>query len=257
MCAFSPLIMAENLPPPRTSTQLTQRASNIYSPVLNRHIQVLSNEPSLYGANGEVKWLPQHTNLLKSWKGQAFVHLWTQAATMYVYRRVYTILSFPILILSSISGTIVYASNSWVKYAISALSIFTAILASLQRQIRPSERAQEHLVVVQKYTVLIRNINMTIHLPDDQRPDPSTFINQIKLELDALASSQPDPLEIVLYWFNRRFRVSFEKALYGDSLREIIQRDHMIDYAEKESKDATDGNRNSNVRQPFASGSGM
>ncbi len=228
--------MAENLgtDPPRVSGAITQRASHIFSPVLNRHIQVLSNE-SMYGQGGDGKWLPTHMDLLTNWKGQAFVHLWTQAATMYVYRRIYTVLSFPILIFSSVSGTIVYSSHAWVKYAISALSIVTAILASLQRQIRPSERAQEHLSIVQKYTVLIRNINMTLNLPEDQRPDASTFIHQIKLEMDALASSQPDPLEIVLYWFNRRFRVSFEKALYGDSLREIIRRDHMISYAEKES----------------------
>jgi hypothetical protein len=116
------------------------------------------------------------------------------------------------------------------------LSVFTAILTSLQRQVRPSERAQEHLACVQKYSVLIRNINMTLNLPEDQRPDPATFIHQIKLELDALANSQPDPLELVIYWFNRRFHVSFEKALYGDSLREIIRRDHMITYAEKEAE---------------------
>jgi hypothetical protein len=211
----------------------TQRASSIYSPVLNRHIQVLSNDSP---AQEETRWLDTHVDLLNIWKGQAFVHLWTQAATMYIYRRVYTVLSFPILIISSVTGTIVYASERWIKYAISALSILTAILTSLQRQIRPSERAQEHLVIVQKYTVLIRNINMTLNLPEDQRPDPSTFIHQIKLELDALAGSQPDPIEIVMYWFNKRFHVSFEKALYGDSLREIIRRDHMITYAEKETQ---------------------
>jgi hypothetical protein len=232
--------MADILPSsqPRVSTQInTQRASHIYSPVLNRHIQVLSNDPVTN--NGDQIWLRTHSQLLKTWKGQAFVHLWTQAATMYVYRRIYTFLSFPILIFSSISGTIVYATSPWIKYTISALSILTAILASLQRQIRPSERAQEHLAIVQKYTVLIRGINMTLNLPESERPDPSTFIHQIKLELDTLASNQPDPLDFVIQWFNRRFNVSFEKALYGDSLQEIIHKDMMISYAEKETNDRT------------------
>lgn len=211
---------------------ISHRASSIYSPVLNRHIQVLTQETG--SGENRPKWLQTHVDLLMNWKGQAFVHLWTQAATMYVYRRIYSVLSFPILIISSVSGAIVYSSISWIKYMVSAFAILTAILTSLQRQIRPSERAQEHLSVVQKYTVLIRNINMTVNLPEDQRPDASTFIHQIKLELDALANSQPDPLEIVLSWFNMRFHVSFEKALYGDSLREIIRRDHMISYAEKE-----------------------
>lgn len=225
---------------PRVSAGTSQRASHIYSPVLNRHIQILTNDTP------PQKWPDEITTLLKTWKGQAFVHLWTQAATMYVYRRIYTVLSFPILIFSTLAGTIVYSSKPWIKYTISALSIFTAILASLQRQVRPSERAQEHLAVVQKYSVLIRSINMTINLPADQRPEASTFLNQIKLELDALASSQPDPLQIVIHWFNRRFHVSFEKALYGDSLQELIQKDQMVRDAQKETTTTSDQTRKSN-----------
>ncbi len=224
----------------------TQRVSSVYSPVLNRHLTIEAknnHDTTTSNANGVMKWISTHVDLLATWKGQAFVHLWTQAATMYVYRRVYTFLSFPILIISSVTGTIVYSNVPSIKYIISALSVLTAILTSLQRQVRPSERAQEHLAIVQKYSVLIRNINMTLNLPEDQRPDPATFIHQIKLELDALANSQPDPLEVVIHWFNRRFHVSFEKALYGDSLREIIRRDHMITYAEKEAERAMKTNQ--------------
>lgn len=221
--------------------QTAQRVSSVYSPVLKRHLTIEARsmpDPASNVPGGMMKWITTHVDLLMAWKGQAFVHLWTQAATMYVYRRIYTLLSFPILIISSVTGTIVYSNLPSIKYIISALSVLTAILTSLQRQVRPSERAQEHLAIVQKYSVLIRNINMTLNLPEDQRPDPATFIHQIKLELDALANSQPDPLELVIYWFNRRFHVSFEKALYGDSLREIIRRDHMITYAEKEAERA-------------------
>jgi hypothetical protein len=176
-------------------------------------------------------WEQTHVDLLLTWKGQAFVHLWTQAASMYLYRRLYTLFSFPILIISTITGTIVYADSRLTKYVISALSLIMAILSSLQRQIRPSERAAEHLAIVQKYNVIIRNINTTICLPEDQRPDPGIFIQNIKQQLDNIANSQPEPLEIVITFFNRRFKVSVEKALYGDSLQELLDRDNKINEA--------------------------
>lgn len=173
-------------------------------------------------------WEDTHVHLLQSWKAQAFVHLWTQAASQYMFRRLYTVLSFPILIISTITGTIVYSENKMTKYAISALSLIMAILSSLQRQIRPSERAQEHATYVQKYNIIIRNINTTLSLPEDQRPDPGTFIQNVKEQLDTLANTQAEPPEFILYYFNRRFKVSVEKALYGDSLQELLQRDQMI-----------------------------
>lgn len=176
-------------------------------------------------------WEQTHVELLQTWKGHAFVHLWMQAASMYLYRRLYTCFSFPILIISTITGTIVYAENRLTKYVISALSLIMAILSSLQRQIRPSERAAEHLSIVQKYNVIIRNINTTISLPEDQRPEPGIFIQNIKQQLDNLVNSQPEPLEIVITFFNRRFKVSVEKALYGDSLQELLERDHKISEA--------------------------
>lgn len=151
-----------------------------------------------------------------------------QAASLYMFRRIYTLTSFPILIISTITGTIVYSDSRVTKYAISALSLMMAILSSLQRQIRPSERAQEHSLFVQKYNVIIRSINTTLSLPDDQRPCPNLFIQQVKEQLDSLANTQPEPPEFIIYYFNRRFRVSVEKALYGDSLHELLARDPLI-----------------------------
>lgn len=182
-------------------------------------------------------WEETHVHLLLSWKAQAFVHLWMQAASLYMFRRLYTFFSFPILIISTVTGTIVYSDSRITKYAISALSLIMAILSSLQRQIRPSERAQEHSVFVQKYTIIIRNINTTLSLPEDQRPDPGTFIQHCKEQLDTLANTQPEPSEFIIYYFNRRFKVSVEKALYGDSLQELLARDQFIcEYMNQDDK---------------------
>lgn len=186
------------------------------------------NDNKSYEETHSDMWEDTHIHLLQSWKAQAFVHLWTQAASQYLFRRLYTVLSFPILIISTVTGTIVYDNGRVTKYAISALSLIMAILSSLQRQIRPSERAQEHATFVQKYNIIIRNINTTLSLPEDQRPDPGAFIQAIKEQLDTLANTQPEPPEFILYYFNRRFKVSVEKALYGDSLQELLARDNMI-----------------------------
>lgn len=102
----------------------------------------------------------------------------------------------PIVILSSIAGTSIFASlesspETWIKILIGCLSITAAVLASLQTFLDYNKQAERHKNAGTKYGTLRREIEERISLLDSENITDKKFIEDFRKKWDALDQESP------------------------------------------------------------------
>ena len=167
-------------------------------------------------------WTQDSVRALLRWKSQAFVHMYLQDKSSYHFRLIYNALTFPVILLSTISSTTIFsADNTQVRVFVATVSITCACLAALQRQVRPAENAEHHWGTAHRYQSLIHRIESCLNMVPGMRPTMRRFVEAVRSEFDALLRTQRDPPRYVLSRFERSYgRV--EGILYGDEIAEMI-----------------------------------
>jgi len=183
------------------------------------------------------EWNPIHENILKEWKAKSFAYLWLQNNSCYYYITIYNWLAYIVIIFSSFSAATMFAlTNSssndlcketsfgisiiYVQYIIGSLTLLSAILTSLIRQIKPGEMYQIHSSTTKKYNSLIRSIDKCLSLISDLRPEPNSFIDKTGNELENLAENQIEPPLFIIKKFEKIFG-PIDRILYGEDMVEI------------------------------------
>lgn len=168
-------------------------------------------------------WNEQHEEILKEWKAKCFVHLWLQDASAYYYSDMHNLLSYPVIILSSISSAALFSSNnSIIKYMVGVFALTSGVLTAITRQMKPGELHQQHAMTSRRYHNLIRNIDTCLSLTVNLRPSPNMFIEKLGIEIDTLATSQLDPPLIVLKRFEKKYG-TIDRMLYGQDIVELMK----------------------------------
>jgi hypothetical protein len=120
----------------------------------------------------------------------------------------------------SSSTTILGIPLGIIQYIIGTLSLLSAILTGVIRQLKPGEMYQQHASIAKRYHNLIRSIDACLSLTSSLRPNPVIFIERAGVELDNLANTQLEPPLIVI----RRFEAIYgplERVLYGEDVIEL------------------------------------
>ncbi len=173
-------------------------------------------------------WRDSDVEMLRKWKSQCFVHMWLQSGSCYLYRLVYNILSFPIIILSTVTSGTLFASNTFegtkIKYVAASGALVSAVLAALIRQLEPVEKAEQYSMTTSRYHNIIRDLDSCLAMRDDLRDPAKTFIDRVRTEMNAISTIEPTPSIFVVAAFRRRFG-DVETALYGEDILEIVLRD--------------------------------
>lgn len=168
-------------------------------------------------------WNEQHEEILKEWKAKCFVNLWLQDASSYFYTKLYNWLSYPVIIVSSLSSAALFSSdNLIIKYIVGVMTLSSGILTAITRQLKPGELHQQHSLTTRRYHNLIRSIDTCLSLTVPMRPQPSTFIEKIGLEIDTLAASQLDPPLKIIKQFEKKFG-PLDRMLYGEDIVELMK----------------------------------
>lgn len=168
-------------------------------------------------------WSEIHENILKEWKAKCFVNLWLQDASAYYYSKVYNWLSFPVIIISSVSSAALFSSeNQIAKYFIGGMAMVAGILTSISRQTKPGELYQQHMLITRRYHNLIRSIDTCLSLPNSMRTEPMIFIEKIGSEIDILMDTQLDAPHHVIQSFERIYG-PIERLLYGQDIVELLK----------------------------------
>jgi hypothetical protein len=180
-------------------------------------------------------WTPAHEQILKEWKAKAFVYLWLQSNSCYYYVRLYNWLAYTVIVFSSFASATMFSLTSSpdgctthllgihigiVQYIIGTVSLLSALLTGVIRQLRPGEMYQQHATMSKRYHTLIRSIDVCLSLIDTLRPDPAMFIERVGLELDNLANNQVDPPLRIIKLFEKTYG-PLERILYGEDVVEL------------------------------------
>lgn len=169
-------------------------------------------------------WHHNHEQILREWKAKCFVNMWLNTASSYYYAKVHDILTYPVIIFSSITSATLFTGThtDFVKYLVSALTLLTGILTVVMRQMRPGELYQEYSNIAKRYRALIRLIDTCLELPVELRILPDNFIEKVNSEMNVLNSSQLLPPLYVIRVFEKKFG-SIDEKMFGEDIIELIQ----------------------------------
>ena len=170
-------------------------------------------------------WKVDYEKILKEWKARAFINMWLQLHSSYYYKFINNVLTFPVIILSSISSATIFAiDNQIARYVIATFSIMSVIMTSLMMEFSPDQKQEEHLSTTRQYTKMIKNIDYCLSLPVDMRPEPIQYIEKINNEFDNVNETEAIVPKYVIKKFEIRFG-NLDKILYGEAIVDILIED--------------------------------
>lgn len=151
-------------------------------------------------------WTNETEALLQGWADISSCFKWMHENSFRKYSKVNNYFAIPIIVLSTISGTLNvslqgYVPSSYLNIAqagIGALGIFTGILTTLQNLFKYAQLSEAHNNVSIGWSKLNRNIQIELSVERDSRKDADSFIKICRSEYDRLIEQSPTiPLDII------------------------------------------------------------
>jgi hypothetical protein len=129
-------------------------------------------------------------------------------------RRRYVMIGIPIVVLTTIVGTSVFASlqhetvSTPLRILVGSLSILAAVMSSLQAFLRYGTRAEGHRIATIRYETLRRDMSETLAIPRGSRTDPVRELDSVRQRLDRYAKESPIVDERLWATLERQFHLS-------------------------------------------------
>jgi hypothetical protein len=142
------------------------------------------------------------TALLSKWHKRARINQLQHYEAADYYSKAHNAIGIPVVILSSIVGTTVFATlqkqvDVRIQIAVGALSVIAAVLTALQTFLRYSERAEKHRSTAAAYAVVRHRLERVTNTPVTIRPPLKELIDAISGQVDSLSQSAPNVPERV------------------------------------------------------------
>jgi len=177
-------------------------------------------------------WSDEIEELLSEWGEVAMCYAYLHNFGQRKYKKKYHHLQIPIIILSTLTGTANFATESYVptdfKQGFSAfvgsLNIFCGILGTLLSFLRYSEIYEGHRIAALAWSKLSRNIEIELSLQDKKRKPCRDFLKICRSEYDNLLESSPNVDLDIINDFNKKFNnkyPSVRKPVICNGLKEI------------------------------------
>ena len=166
------------------------------------------------------QWCPNQENLLKRWAEKAAGYRWLHNHARVSYKRQHDWLSYPSIIISSITGVGGFAvlspdTNSMsndqkqkiiiFQYFFAFMNVVAGILTSISKFNNSARLVETHSAMSVQYSKLYRNIDMELSLETQHREDVLDFVNKIRVEYDRLLDEAPDIPSDSIAAFNEAF----------------------------------------------------
>lgn len=172
---------------------------------------------SLHRNDGPIVWHPQQEKLLKQWGEMASANRWMHYNTHLRYVRLTRWFTLPVIILSSLTGTMNFAQTSFpveyqaaVPLVIGTINLIMGIITTVGSFLRVNELAEGNRVAALSYGKLASNIRVELVLPVSERTmGGSDFIALCRAEMDRLSEQTPD----IPACIEEKFRKSFDDII--------------------------------------------
>jgi hypothetical protein len=166
-------------------------------------------------------WCPKQEQLLIRWAEKAAGYRWLHNHARLHFKRVNDWLSYPSIIISSITGVGGFAVLNpsgdegvssetkskimFIQYAFAFLNVIGGILTSISKFSQSSQLAEAHSAMCVQYSKFYRNIDMELSLDPQHRQDVIEFVNKCREEYDRLLDDAPDIPANAIIAFNLDF----------------------------------------------------
>jgi hypothetical protein len=155
-------------------------------------------------------WSPSAEELLSSWSSRVSAVEAGHYMMADRLRRGNVKLGVPVVILSGLVGTGVFATlqeqiDYRIRIVVGLISVLTAVLASLQTFLRYAERAERHRVAAALYSSLRRAMEEMLVLPAQDRGPSKATLDRLREEMDRLGKESPEIGEWAWQVVTKRF----------------------------------------------------
>jgi hypothetical protein len=166
-------------------------------------------------------WCDKQEKLLKSWAERAAGYRWLHNHARLHYKRQNDYLSYPSIVIASITGVggfaVLNPSGSEdlepstrtkimiVQYFFAFLNVIGGILTSISKFSQSSSLSEHHSVMCIQYSKFYRNIDMELSLDARDRSCVMEFVKKCREEYDRLLDEAPDIPAISIAAFNLEF----------------------------------------------------
>jgi len=161
----------------------------------------------------EISWTHQLEEHFASTGEKAHCLAWCHKKAEEKYSRLRTFIDLPVIALSSICGFLQVGADTMFSdprgsaIGLGTLSLFTALLASIQTYFKFAARAENHRLVAIQWSRLYRFLSIEMSLPREERKLPQDLLKDTKDTVDRLQEISPLlPPDIIA-----DFKKNFEK----------------------------------------------
>ena len=168
-------------------------------------------------ATDQATWTPKVEKLLQDWHRRVYAAQTAYYEEAERFRRRNYQLGIPVVIISSLVGTAVFADVQ-TKWLVGSVSILAAVLASLQTFLKFGENATLHGAAADWFAAIRRDIEQTLALPPNMRGKPKVCLDNVRQEMNKAGQKSPELSESLWKTIARRFGV--EEPPYSVQLRE-------------------------------------
>ena len=178
------------------------------------------------------EWSEEIEDLLSEWGEVALCYQYLHSFSQRKYKKKYHHFQIPIIILSTLTGTANFATESYVpedfkqgfSAGVGSLNLLCGILGTLLSFLRYSEVYEGHRISALAWSKLSRNIEIELSLDDKKRKPCRDFLKVMRSEYDNLMESSPTIDLDVIQMFNKKFDgqyIDVRKPVIVNGLREI------------------------------------
>lgn len=179
------------------------------------------------------EWSDEIEDLLSEWGEVSLCYQYLHSFSQRKYKKKYHHFQIPIIILSTLTGTANFATESYVPQdykqgfsaGVGSLNLLCGILGTLLSFLRYSEVYEGHRISALAWSKLSRNIEIELSLHQKKRKPCRDFLKVMRSEYDNLMESSPTIDLDVINLFNKKFEGKYpniRKPVIVNGLREII-----------------------------------
>ena len=165
-------------------------------------------------------WCPKQEKLLVGWAEKAAGYRWLHNYSRMFYKKQNDWLSYPCIIISSITGVGGFAVLSpndqtmsdskkqqiiAVQYFFAFLNVLAGILTSVSKFNNSTKMMETHSAMCVQWSKFYRNIEMELSLETDHRGEVNEFVSKCRQEYDRLLDDSPDIPSNSIDAFNMTF----------------------------------------------------
>ena len=178
------------------------------------------------------EWSDEIEDLLSEWGEISMCYAYLHNFSTRKYKAKYHHLQVPIIILSTLTGTANFATDSYVpeqlqhgfSACVGGLNIFCGILGTLLAFLKYAEIYEGHRIAALSWSKLSRTIEIELSLQDAKRKSCRDFLKVCRSEYDNLLESSPNIDLDIIQMFNKKFENIYpnvRKPIICNGLKEI------------------------------------